>query len=230
MDKTLYYMQQAIEQAEIAAAENEVPVGAVIVRNNEIVATGRNRREQGKNALLHAETDAIYNACQKLGGWRLWNCEIYVTLEPCPMCAGAIINAHIPKVYFGAYDLKNGACGTITNLFQMPFNFKPESVGGIMQEECSKLLTDFFKNLRNKNHSKNPAYKSGIFICCYNQSNKIILFSSLKILLAASITPSLPLWKLRLPCIHTAYGSRNGASAESSIDEPRVNAPAAITT
>lgn len=122
MDKTLYYMQKAIEQAEIAAAENEVPVGAVIVRNDEIVATGRNRREQGKNALLHAETDAIYNACQKLGGWRLWNCEIYVTLEPCPMCAGAIINAHIPKVYFGAYDLKNGACGTITNLFQMPFN------------------------------------------------------------------------------------------------------------
>lgn len=150
MDKNLYYMQKAIEQAEIAAAENEVPVGAVIVRNDEIVATGRNRREQSKNALLHAETDAIYNACQKLGGWRLWNCEIYVTLEPCPMCAGAIINAHIPKVYFGAYDLKNGACGTITNLFQMPFNFKPESVGGIMQEECSKLLTDFFKNLRNK--------------------------------------------------------------------------------
>ena len=156
--------------------ENEVPVGAVIVRNDEIVATGRNRREQGKNALLHAETDAIYNACQKLGGWRLWNCEIYVTLEPCPMCAGAIINAHIPKVYFGAYDLKNGACGTITNLFQMPFNFKPESVGGIMQEECSKLLTDFFKTYAIKNHSKNPAYKSGIFICCYNQSNKIILF------------------------------------------------------
>ena len=139
MDKTLYYMQKAIEQAEIAAAENEVPVGAVIVRNDKIVTTGRNRREQGKNALL-----------QNLGGWRLWNCEIYVTLEPCPMCAGAIINAHIPKVYFGAYDLKNGACGTITNLFQMPFNFKPESVGGIMQEECSKLLTDFFKNLRSK--------------------------------------------------------------------------------
>ena len=84
MDKILYYMQKAIEQAEIAAAENEVPVGAVIVRNDEIVATGRNRREQSKNALLHAETDAIYNACQKLGGWRLWNCEIYVTLEPCP--------------------------------------------------------------------------------------------------------------------------------------------------
>lgn len=231
MDKTLYYMQKAIEQAEIAAAENEVPVGAVIVRNDEIVATGRNRREQGKNALLHAETDAIYNACQKLGGWRLWNCEIYVTLEPCPMCAGAIINAHIPKVYFGAYDLKNGACGTITNLFQMPFNFKPESVGGIMQEECSKLLTDFFKNLRNKNHRKIPLTKAGfLFAVIIIKETGLYYFSSLKILLAASITPSLPLWKLRLPCIHTAYGSRNGASAESSIDDPRVNAPAAITT
>lgn len=230
MDKTLYYMQKAIEQAEIAAAENEVPIGAVIVRNDEIVATGRNRREQGKNALLHAETDAIYNACQKLGGWRLWNCEIYVTLEPCPMCAGAIINAHIPKVYFGAYDLKNGACGTITNLFQMPFNFKPESVGGIMQEECSKLLSDFFKNLRNKNHSKIPLTKAGFLFTVIIKATRLYYFSSLKILLAASITPSLPLWKLRLPCIHTAYGSRNGASAESSIDEPRVNAPAAITT
>ena len=227
MDKTLYYMQKAIEQAEIAAAENEVPVGAVIVRNDEIVATGRNRREQGKNALLHAETDAIYNACQKLGGWRLWNCEIYVTLEPCPMCAGAIINAHIPKVYFGAYDLKNGACGTITNLFQMPFNFKPESVGGIMQEECSKLLTDFFKNLRNK---KSRLQKRDFLFAVIIKATRLYYFSSLKILLAASITPSLPLWKLRLPCIHTAYGSRNGASAESSIDEPRVNAPAAITT
>lgn len=233
MDKTLYYMQKAIEQAEIAAAENEVPVGAVIVRNDEIVATGRNRREQGKNALLHAETDAIYNACQKLGGWRLWNCEIYVTLEPCPMCAGAIINAHIPKVYFGAYDLKNGACGTITNLFQMPFNFKPESVGGIMQEEMFKTShRTFLKTYSNKKSiAKNPAYVSGTFLfAVIIKETGLYYFSSLKILLAASITPSLPLWKLRLPCIHTAYGSRNGASAESSIDDPRVNAPAAITT
>ena len=106
----------------------------------------------------------------------MWNCEIYVTLEPCPMCAGAIINAHIPKVYFGAYDLKNGACGTITNLFQMPFNFKPESVGGIMQEECSKLLTDFLKTYAIKIIAKIPLTKAGFFICCYNQSNKIILF------------------------------------------------------
>ena len=152
MDKILYYMQKAIEQAEIAAAENEVPVGAVIVRNDEIVATGRNRREQGKNALLHAETDAIYNACQKLGGWRLWNCEIYVTLEPCPMCAGAIINAHIPKVYFGAYDLKNGACGTITNLSAV-----------LCRRSVQNFSPTFLKTYAIKNHSKNPAYKSGIF-------------------------------------------------------------------
>ncbi len=142
------YMKQALELAKEAYNDGEVPVGAVIVRNGEIVATGRNRREKRKNALLHAEIDAINNACTKLGGWRLWNCEIYVTLEPCPMCAGAIMNAHIPKVYFGAYDYKNGSCGTITNLFEMPYNFKPELEGGIMQEECAAVLKDFFKNLR----------------------------------------------------------------------------------
>ena len=142
------YMKQALELAKEAYNDGEVPVGAVIVRNGEIVATGRNRREKRKNALLHAEIDAINNACTKLGGWRLWNCEIYITLEPCPMCAGAIMNAHIPKVYFGAYDYKNGSCGTITNLFEMPYNFKPELEGGIMQEECAAVLKDFFKNLR----------------------------------------------------------------------------------
>ena len=142
------YMKQALELAKGGCGDGEVPVGAVIVRNGEIVATGRNRREKRKNALLHAEIDAINNACTKLGGWRLWNCEIYVTLEPCPMCAGAIMNAHIPKVYFGAYDYKNGSCGTITNLFEMPYNFKPELEGGIMQEECAAVLKDFFKNLR----------------------------------------------------------------------------------
>ena len=142
------FMNAALLQAKEAYDDGEVPVGAVIVRNGEIVATGRNRREKRKNALLHAEIDAINNACTKLGGWRLWNCEIYVTLEPCPMCAGAIMNAHIPKVYFGAYDYKNGSCGTITNLFEMPYNFKPELEGGIMQEECAAVLKDFFKNLR----------------------------------------------------------------------------------
>ena len=144
------FMLEALAEAQKSYEIGEVPVGAVVVKDGEIVGRGHNLRETDKNALRHAELIAIDEACKKLGGWRLWQCDLYVTLEPCPMCAGAIINAHIPKVYFGAYDLKNGACGTITNLFQMPFNFKPESVGGIMQEECSKLLTDFFKNLRNK--------------------------------------------------------------------------------
>lgn len=142
------FMLAAYEMAKQAYDDGEVPVGAVIVRENVIVAKGRNRREKAKNALLHAEIEAIDNACKALGGWRLWNCELYVTLEPCPMCAGAIINAHIPKVYFGAYDFKNGSCGTITNLFEMPYNFKPECVGGIMADECSALLKDFFKKLR----------------------------------------------------------------------------------
>ena len=144
------FMKLALELAKEAADDGEVPVGAVIVRNGEVVSTGRNRREKSKNALLHAEIEAIDSACKKLGGWRLWNCEIYVTLEPCPMCAGAILNAHIPKVFFGAYDFKNGSCGTITNLFEMPYNFKPELEGGIMQEECAAVLKEFFKNLRNR--------------------------------------------------------------------------------
>ena len=148
MNVTNEFMLAAYEMAKQAYDDGEVPVGAVIVREYEIVAKGRNRREKAKNALLHAEIDAIDNACKALGGWRLWNCELYVTLEPCPMCAGAIINAHIPKVYFGAYDFKNGSCGTITNLFEMPYNFKPECVGGIMADECSALLKDFFKKLR----------------------------------------------------------------------------------
>ena len=148
MNVTNEFMLAAYEMAKQACDDGEVPVGAVIVRENVIVAKGRNRREQAKNALLHAEIEAIDNACKALGGWRLWNCELYVTLEPCPMCAGAIINAHIPKVYFGAYDFKNGSCGTVTNLFEMPYNFKPECVGGIMADECSALLKDFFKKLR----------------------------------------------------------------------------------
>ena len=141
-------MLLALEMAKEAYDDGEVPVGAVITRCGEVVATGRNSREKEKNALLHAEIDAINNACKKLGGWRLWNCEIFVTLEPCPMCAGAILNAHIPQVYFGAYDFKNGACGTITNLFEMPFNFKPSYTGGIMEQECADLLKSFFKRLR----------------------------------------------------------------------------------
>ncbi len=148
METKELFMREALKLAQKAFDDDEVPVGAVIVRNGEIVATGRNRREKAKNALLHAETDAINNACKALGGWRLWDCEIYVTLEPCPMCAGAILNAHIPQVYFGAYDFKNGSCGTITNLFEMPYNFKPQYEGGILQEECADILKRFFKTLR----------------------------------------------------------------------------------
>lgn len=146
------FMLKAIELANQSALEGEVPVGAVVVKGDEIVGCGRNRREYGKNALYHAELEAIDNACKKLGGWRLWQCDLYVTLEPCPMCAGAIINARIKKVVFGAYDKKAGSFGSIADFNQIPYNHKPEIMGGIMEAECSALLSDFFKNLRqNKN-------------------------------------------------------------------------------
>jgi tRNA(adenine34) deaminase len=142
------YMKKALELAREAALEGEVPVGCVIVRNGEIVATGRNRRETAKTALGHAEIEAIGAACEKLGGWRLWDCTLYVTLEPCPMCAGAIVNARIPTVVFGASDDKCGACGSVCNLFAMDFNHHPQVVSGVCQEEAAALLSDFFKDLR----------------------------------------------------------------------------------
>ena len=142
------FMNIAIEQAKIAASELEVPVGAVIVRNGEVVSVGRNRRETGKNALAHAELEAIDLACKKLGGWRLWECEMFVTLEPCPMCTGAIINSRLRRLVFGASDGQAGSCGSVINLFDLPYNHKPEVVPGFMAEECSALLTDFFARLR----------------------------------------------------------------------------------
>ena len=143
-------MRSAIELAKRSADEGEVPVGAVIVRNGKIVATGRNRRENDKNATVHAELQAIDRACSVLGGWRLWECELYVTMEPCPMCAGAIINSRIKRVVFGAYDQKAGSCGSVINLFDLPYNHKPELVGGFMRDECSAVLSGFFKDLREK--------------------------------------------------------------------------------
>ena len=143
------YMSQALALAAEAMAQGEVPVGAVIVRNGEVIATGRNRRETGKNALYHAEIEAINNACKKLGGWRLPGCTLYVTLEPCPMCAGAIINARIERVVFGASDPKAGSVGSVTDLFTFPYNWKPEVRAGCMEDECAELLKDFFKKLRN---------------------------------------------------------------------------------
>lgn len=142
------FMLLALEQAKLAAEEQEVPVGAVIVKNGEVVSVGRNRREFGKNALAHAEIEAIDLACKKLGGWRLWECEMFVTLEPCPMCVGAIINSRIRRLVYGASDPKAGSCDSVINLFDLPYNHKPEVVSGFMQEECSRILTEFFKKLR----------------------------------------------------------------------------------
>ena len=144
----LVYMDAALALAREAAAEGEVPVGCVIVCNGQIVGRGRNRRETGKTALGHAEIEAIDQACKTLGGWRLWECTLYVTLEPCPMCAGAIINARIPRVVYGARDSKCGACGGVCSLFDMAFNHHPKVEKGIREAESSALLTEFFKNLR----------------------------------------------------------------------------------
>lgn len=146
-------MQKALQLAKISAAEGEVPVGAIIVKGDEIVGTGRNRREYGKNALYHAEIEAINNACKTLGGWRLWECDMYVTLEPCPMCAGAIINSRIKTVYYGASDLKAGSFGSVVDFNSLPYNHKPEIVSGVMQDEARKMLSDFFKGLREKKKS-----------------------------------------------------------------------------
>ena len=148
------YMKAALRLAQRAAEEGEVPVGAVIVCDGKIVGRGRNRRESRKNALCHAEIEAIDKACKKLGGWRLHRCDLYVTLEPCPMCAGAIINARIKTVYYGASDPKAGSCGTPTNLFAPAYNHKPETVSGILEEECAAVLRDFFQALREKRRTR----------------------------------------------------------------------------
>ena len=142
------FMGLALELAKEAFAAGEVPVGCVVVRDGQVVGTGRNRREQDKNALCHAEIEAIGEACKNLGGWRLWECTLYVTLEPCPMCAGAIINARIPRVVYGAKDAKCGATGSVYNLFSMEFNHHPQVEQGVLEEECGNLLTEFFQNLR----------------------------------------------------------------------------------
>ena len=145
-----YFMDQAIALAKEAAQQGEVPVGAVVVLGDKIVGTGRNRREKNKNALAHAEIEAINEACRTLGGWRLWQCDMYVTLEPCPMCTGAIINSRIKRLIYGASDCKAGSCESVVNLFELPYNHKPEIVSGIKKDECAELLSEFFKALRKK--------------------------------------------------------------------------------
>ncbi|MDD6344824.1 MAG: tRNA adenosine(34) deaminase TadA [Oscillospiraceae bacterium] len=150
------YMNRAVELAEKAFSLGEVPVGAVIVRKNKIIGEGYNLRESSRNALAHAEIIAINQACRNLGGWRLPECEIYITLEPCPMCCGAIINARIDNVFFGAYDKKSGSAVSVQRMFDLPYNYRPEITGGIMQEQCSELLSRFFRELRQK-QKKIPA-------------------------------------------------------------------------
>ena len=143
------YMARALALAEEAAAAGEVPVGCVIVKDGTVVGCGRNPREEKRSALSHAETEAIAMACETLRSWRLDGCELYVTLEPCPMCAGAILNARISRVWYGARDSAFRACGGVFNLFMEDFPHPPALVGGILEEACRTVLTDFFRALRD---------------------------------------------------------------------------------
>lgn len=142
------YMEAALAEAERAAKLGEVPVGAVVVKDGEIISRAHNLCESKKDASLHAELLAVRLASERLGGWRLSDCDIYVTLEPCLMCAGALLNSRIRRIYFGAYDIKNGACGSVCDVGNMGFTHKPEVYGGIGQEECAQLLSRFFREKR----------------------------------------------------------------------------------
>ena len=144
------YMELALELAREAAQAGEVPVGCVIVRKGQVVGRGRNRREELQSTASHAEMEAIAQANAALGTWRLDECELYVTLEPCPMCAGAILNARIPRVYYGARDPAFGACGGVLNLFMENFPNRPALVGGVLGEECRQVLGAFFDGLRRR--------------------------------------------------------------------------------
>ena len=142
------YMSIALDEAKKAFDEGEVPIGAIIVKNGEIISVAHNNREATNDATGHAETLAIRKACEVIGSWRLEDCDIYVTLEPCPMCMGAIINSRIKKVVYGAKDAKAGACESVVNLTSYPLNHKPVVVSGIMRDECADILSDFFINKR----------------------------------------------------------------------------------
>ena len=154
-----FYMAEAMREAKLAEVEGEVPVGAVVVRDGEIIGRGRNTREYGKNALGHAEISAIDQACKRLGGWRLTRCTLYVTLEPCPMCAGAIISARIPRVVSAVKDAKAGAFGSVINLNSYPLNHKTQTDYGVLSSEASEMLSGFFVNLRKKLDEKKKSEK-----------------------------------------------------------------------
>ena len=142
------YMREALAVARMALPAGDVPVGAVVVKDGKMIGRGYNRREKNGDALAHAEVEAIREACAALGSWRLSGCSLYVTLEPCPMCAGAVVNARLDAVYYGAKDDKAGCCGSVLNLFEERFNHKPRVYGGILEEECAALLQEFFQKLR----------------------------------------------------------------------------------
>ena len=149
------YMKAALKQAQKAYQLGEVPIGCVIVHEGKIIARGYNRRNTDKNTLAHAEITAINRASKKIGDWRLEECTLYVTLEPCQMCAGAIVQARIPSVVMGCMNPKAGCAGSILNLLNMPeFNHQVETEKGMLEEECSALLTDFFKELRERNRAE----------------------------------------------------------------------------
>ena len=155
------YMKQALLLAQKAYKKEEVPVGAIIVKDNKIIARAYNKREQKQNALYHAEILAINKACKKLKSFRLDDCEMYVTLEPCPMCSGAIVNARLKKVYFGCYDFNYGCAGSKYNFLQdKTFEHLVDVEGGILQEECSNILKQFFIEIRKKNKTKKNILKS----------------------------------------------------------------------
>lgn len=154
-------MRLALDLARCAAAQGEVPVGAVVVHRGQVVGWGYNTREQSRNALDHAEIKAIDMACRNLGGWRLPDCAFYVTLEPCAMCAGAIINARIDRVCFGARDEKFGACGSVVDLFSQPFTYCPKEVVQLMEEESRQLLREFFADLRARKRAEREKGREG---------------------------------------------------------------------
>ena len=144
------YMNEAIRLAEIAGKSGEIPVGAVVVQNGEIIAAGYNLREKTHSAAAHAEIVALSRAGEKLKRWQLYDCDLYVTLQPCEMCRGAIAQARFKSVYFGAYDKKAGSVGSLVNLFDLPYNHKPSFEGGVEEEKCAEILSDFFAQLRLK--------------------------------------------------------------------------------
>ena len=148
-EEDILYMRKAMELAKLAAQEDEVPVGAVCVRDGKIISSAYNKRETNKCATHHAEILAIEEACRTLGGWRLPGVTLYVTMEPCVMCAGAIVNSRIPRVVYGAPDHRFGAFGSLLDLVKVPLNHTPEVVGGVLSEECAEILSSYFRGKRS---------------------------------------------------------------------------------